>query len=94
MLANLEINRVIDLLLDRATASAADRLRDRPDVEIVARDRKGASAAGVRQGAPMPSRSPIDGTQSAISAGPLRFWTTGMLPRLAAPPSTSDPIWP
>ena len=52
MLVNLETNEVVDLLPDGQAVSAATRLRDRPGVEIVARDRAGAYADGIRQGAP------------------------------------------
>jgi transposase len=52
ILVDLEHNQVVDLLPDRQAGTLAEWLRKHPGIEIVARDRAGAYADGVRQGAP------------------------------------------
>ena len=52
VLVDLERNRVVDLLPDRSAESLAAWLKANPGIAVVARDRAGVYADGVRRGAP------------------------------------------
>jgi transposase len=52
ILCDLERRWAIDLLPDRQAETLATWLKEHPGAEIVARDRAGAFADGIRQGAP------------------------------------------
>ena len=52
ILVNLETHVIIDLLPDREVATVATWLAGHPEIEVVSRDRAGAYAEAIRQGAP------------------------------------------
>ncbi len=52
IIVDLERRQVLDLFPERAAGMTADWLRQRPDVEIISRDRCGLFAQGAQEGAP------------------------------------------
>jgi transposase len=52
ILVDLERRSAVDLLPDRQSSTLAQWLRSHPNVEFVSRDRAGAYADGIREGAP------------------------------------------
>jgi len=52
ILVNLESHRVVDLLSDRQAETAAQWMRQQPDLAVVSRDRGGEYASAAREGAP------------------------------------------
>jgi transposase len=52
ILINLESHRVVDLLPDRLAETAAQWMRQQPDLAVVSRDRGGEYASAAREGAP------------------------------------------
>jgi transposase len=52
IICDLERHRVIDLLADRSSESAAKWFRNHPAIEIISRDRGGMYAQAAREGAP------------------------------------------
>jgi transposase len=49
---DLERREVVDVLPDRSTASISAWLEQRPEIEVVSRDRCGSYAQGAQEGAP------------------------------------------
>jgi transposase len=52
ILVNLESHRVVDLLPDRQAETAAEWMRQQPDLAVISRDRGGEYASAAREGAP------------------------------------------
>jgi transposase len=52
LLVDLERRKVVDVLPDAEAATLATWLKTQPQIQVVSRDRAGAYAEGVRQGAP------------------------------------------
>src|SRR2546421_10988592 len=52
ILVNLESHRVIDLLPDRQAETAAQWMRDNPEIAVVSRDRASAYASAASEAAP------------------------------------------
>ena len=52
ILVNLESHRVVDLLPDRLAETAAEWMRQHPDLAVISRDRGGEYASAAREGAP------------------------------------------
>ena len=78
ILVDLERNRVVDHPADRQAETLAAWLRQHPGIEVVAHDRAGAYADGVRQ---KPFRSLTAGTCYATSAMPSAPSSIASTPR-------------
>jgi transposase len=61
ILVDLEAHRVVDILPEATAETVELWLKPHPGVEVVTRDRGPEFVKGIQDGAPEPSRSPIDG---------------------------------
>ena len=92
IIVDLERHRVVDLLPDRSAATLADWLRQRPGIEIVARDRSTEYASGIAAGAPAAVQVANRWHLLANMRQVVDRWFTSVHGRLRRLPGVQDPV--
>jgi transposase len=92
IIVDLERHRVVDLLPDRSAATLADWLRQRPGIEIVARDRSTEYASGIAAGAPAAVQVANRWHLLANMRQVVERWFTSVHGRLRRLPGVQDPV--
>jgi transposase len=92
IIVDLERHRVVDLLPDRSAATLADWLRQRPGIEIVARDRSTEYASGIAAGAPAAVQVADRWHLLANMRQVVERWFTSVHGRLRRLPGVQDPV--
>lgn len=92
IIVDLERHRVVDLLPDRSAATLADWLRQRPEIEIVARDRSTEYASGITTGAPVAVQVADRWHLLANMRQAVERWFTSVHGRLRRLPNVQDTI--
>ena len=92
IIVDLERHRVVDLLPDRTAATLAGWLRQRPGIEIVARDRSTEYASGIAIGAPAAVQVADRWHLLANMRQAVERWVSSVHARLRRLPSAQDTI--
>jgi hypothetical protein len=92
IIVDLEQHRVVDLLPDRSAATLASWLRQRPAIEIVARDRSTEYASGIAMGAPAALQVADRWHLLANMRQVVERWFTSVHARLRRLPNVQDAI--